>query len=75
MTHARVERYLHELAFAAEETAADLRLLPTLVRVLLRAPGTLLELAAVPQAGPPRDCGACPGCGDVPQRGARRSLR
>ena len=58
-----VEPYLHELAGAIEETARDLRLLPLLFRLLLRAPGTLVELALFTPGGPWRDSGACPRCG------------
>jgi hypothetical protein len=63
MTHARICTYLHELAGAVEETARDLRLLPTLFGLLLKAPQTLMELALCTQGGPWRDCEACPRCG------------
>jgi hypothetical protein len=72
MTHARICKYLHELAGAVEETAADLRLLPLLLGLLLLAPRTLVELALFTQGGSWRDPRGFPG---QKKRAARRAAR
>jgi hypothetical protein len=62
MKHARIERYLRELPRAVEETGGDLRLLPVLFALLLKAPRTLVELARGAQGSPWPSREACPRC-------------
>jgi hypothetical protein len=68
MTHARLRVYLVELAKATLEAASDpVRLLPLLIRILLKAP---LELVLMAQGSPWPSREDCPRCG-APQ--ARRA--
>jgi hypothetical protein len=64
----RIAVYLEQLAAATAETSRDLRLLPLLFRLLLRAPATIVELVLLTPGGPWRDSGVCPRCGRTPAR-------
>jgi hypothetical protein len=48
MRHEAIRRYLHALSKLCAEVAAEPRLLPTFLQVLLLVPRTIAELAKSP---------------------------